>query len=85
MGKKKVKPRELPKEHPKLTEEELEFLKRREGESQADYELRVLHGRRLGVFVGPFPEGGPVPPDIPRLPHPTAEQVAAFINKFRRK
>ena len=45
---------------------------RRLGESQANYELRVLHGRRLGAIL--------VPPDptLPVLPTPTEEEVLAL-------
>jgi C1A family cysteine protease len=45
---------------------------RRLGESQADYELRVLHGRRLGAII--------VPPDptLPKLPEPTKAELVAL-------
>ena len=45
---------------------------RRLGESQANYELRVLHGRRLGAIL--------VPPDptLPVLPTPTEAEVLAL-------
>ena len=46
--------------------------KRRLGEAQADYELRVLHGRRLGAIL--------VPPDpsLPVFPAPTAKELKAY-------
>ena len=45
---------------------------RRLGESQENYELRVLHGRRLGAIL--------VPPDptLPVLPTPTEAEVLAL-------
>ncbi len=42
------------------------------GESQIDFELRVLHGRRLGAIITP-PD-----PTQPRLRHPTAEELKAY-------
>lgn len=40
------------------------------GESQADFERRVLHGRRLGAILKPLD------PSLPIFLHPTAEQIA---------
>ena len=46
--------------------------KRNLGESQADFELRVLHGRRLGAIIKPLDS------TLPIFLHPTAERVATL-------
>ena len=42
------------------------------GETQIEFELRVLHGHRLGAILTP-PD-----PTQPRLKHPTAEELASY-------